>query len=77
MDCPGTRDVREYADSADDANVREACRICADPIPSNADLSFGFLGDDSNNEVLVTVGARFESELLQELSLTDKMGEWD
>ena len=49
--------------------VRQACRICKDPVPLNADVSIGFVGYDSSKEIAMTVADRFEEELAGKLSL--------
>ena len=55
--------------------LRESCRICEYPTPTNADILLGILGCDSPEEIAVIVGDRFEKELAEKLLLELKDGE--
>jgi len=57
------------------ADVRESCRICEHPVPTNADIALGLFGLDSSREVSLTVGDRFKDELAEKLSLDLRNGE--
>ncbi len=55
--------------AVEDYNFRNSCQICEYPVPLNADITFGFWGCDPTEEIVVMVGARFEDELKEKLSL--------
>ncbi|MBW2123569.1 MAG: Coenzyme F420 hydrogenase/dehydrogenase, beta subunit C-terminal domain [Deltaproteobacteria bacterium] len=42
--------------------LRLACRICENPVPVNADITFGFFGHDPSREIEVIVGERVVGE---------------
>ena len=43
--------------------LRKCCQICENPVPANSDLAFGLFGYDPDEEILLSVGDRFEQEL--------------
>ncbi len=97
VDCPGTCEVKDYAQMAEkdraalaqrlaeaansgemnwgDVSVRESCRICRHPSPTNADITLGVLGCDASAEIAAIVGDRFEKDVAEKLSLELKDGE--
>lgn len=56
----------------DGYTFRKSCQICEFPRPLNPDLSFGFFGYDPFEEMVISVGSRFEEELEDRLSLNFK-----
>ncbi len=42
----------------DGYQFRPACRICEQPVPTNADLTLGLLGVDTSREIVIGVGER-------------------
>ncbi len=57
------------AEAAEDFGIRECCRICEYPVPVNADVSFGFIGYDPSEEIMLLSGGRVEKELEEALGL--------
>lgn len=55
-------------------SFRESCHICEYPVPLNADMVFGFFGYNTSEEILLTVGSRFEKDITEKLSLELKDG---
>jgi len=51
---------------------RSACRVCKDPIPTNADIILGFYGVDIEKEILVEAHSEVGKNILKELSLEDE-----
>lgn len=60
--------------AVEDYDFRNSCQICEYPVPLNADIAFGFWGCEPFEEIVVMVGARFEEELKEKLSLELKDG---
>ncbi len=48
---------------------REACRICEDPVPLNADITLGFFGYEPSEEIFVSAGDKIEKEFFEKLAL--------
>jgi formate dehydrogenase subunit beta len=52
--------------------LRSACRICKDPIPTNADIILGFYGADIDKEIFVEACSEVGKNILKELPLEDE-----
>jgi formate dehydrogenase (coenzyme F420) beta subunit len=52
--------------------LRTSCRICKDPIPTNADIVLGFYGTDIEKEILVEAHTEAGKNLLKEVALEDE-----
>jgi formate dehydrogenase (coenzyme F420) beta subunit len=55
--------------------LRSACRVCKDPIPSNADIVLGFYGADIEKEIFVEAHSEVGKSILKEVSLEDEKEE--
>jgi formate dehydrogenase subunit beta len=53
----------------DGYQFRPACRICEQPVPTNADLTLGLLGVDTGREILIGVGERLGDVVWDRLRL--------
>ena len=51
---------------------RSACRVCKDPIPTNADIILGFYGADIEKEIFVEAHSEVGKNILKELPLEDE-----
>jgi formate dehydrogenase subunit beta len=52
--------------------LRSACRICKDPIPTNADIILGFYGTDIEKEILVEAHSEVGKNILKDVPLEDE-----
>lgn len=59
---------------SDDAEkyLRSACRICKDPVPTNADIVLGFFGADIEKEIIVEAHSEAGKDLLKDIALEDE-----
>ncbi len=48
---------------------RPACRICEQPVPTNADIALGLLGVDTGREILIGVGERLGDVVWDKMGL--------
>ncbi len=85
IDCPGTYEVRDYAELARDGggrrkgtpfpqppegySLRPSCRICETPAPEGADIALGILGSDRSGRIELAVAERFQEEAAERLGL--------
>jgi formate dehydrogenase subunit beta len=62
-----------FAQKTDNAEkyLRSACRVCKDPIPTNADLVIGLYGTDVEKEILIEAHTEIGRELIKEAPLDD------
>lgn len=60
---------------ADGYTMRESCQICGDPVPANPDISIGFFGQNPSENLLLSIGSRYEKDLVEKLSLTPGDGD--
>ena len=71
IDCFGTYKITDYQkykqnSGNDGLTYRKACRVCEYPVPSNADLTIGFLGLDDTG-IFIEAGSLKGEELLKDI----------
>jgi formate dehydrogenase subunit beta len=89
VDCAGTCEVKTFAEMSEKDraatvkslhegkgidSLREACRICLNPAPMNADVTLGFFGC-KGNEICVMVGDKVAKDVAGKTSLDLQDGE--
>jgi formate dehydrogenase subunit beta len=55
--------------SQEGLSLRNACTICEYPAPMNADITIGLIGFNTQKEILVMAGERFEKQFKEKLSI--------
>jgi len=53
-------------------HLRSACRVCKDPVPTNADIVIGLYGSDVEKEVLIEAHTETGKNILESLKLDDE-----
>ncbi len=53
-------------------HLRTACRVCKDPIPTNADIVIGLYGSDVEKEVLIEAHTEIGKNIIESLKLEDE-----
>lgn len=73
VSAPSTEALAKAKDGAviphDGYQFRPACRICEQPVPTNADIAIGLLGVDTSREILIGVGERLGDVVWDRLGL--------
>jgi len=66
--------LETWTKKSDDAEkyLRSACRICKDPIPTNADIILGFYGADVQKEIFVEAYSEVGKNILKDLPLEEE-----
>jgi len=89
VDCPGTYEVKDFSEMPEEQrpaavqalaagkpeNVRRSCRICSNPAPVNADITFGLFSRQGDGDIPVIVGDRFADDVAGKLELDLKDGD--
>lgn len=65
---PGDELLKKFKQGKEDSKLREACRVCEYPIPSNVDLSFGLIGVDFQKNVLLQAYTEKGEKILEKFS---------
>ena len=66
--------LEAWKKKSDDAEkyLRSACRVCKDPIPTNADIVLGFYGADIEKEIIVEGHSDAGKDLIKDELLEDE-----
>jgi len=64
--------LKKFKEGKEDAKLREACRVCEYPIPSdNADLTVGLIGVDFEKNILLQSHTKKGGEILEKFSFPE------
>ncbi len=55
-----------------DQYLRSACKVCKDPVPTNADIVLGLFGADIEKELIIEAHSEIGKELLKDMTLEDE-----
>jgi formate dehydrogenase subunit beta len=66
--------LESFTQKSDDAEkyLRSACRVCKDPIPTNADLIIGLYGTNVDKEILIEAHTEIGKELIKDVPLDER-----
>jgi len=68
---PSDELLRKFKEGEEDAQLREACRVCEYPIPSNADLVIGLIGVDFEKNILLESHTKKGEEILEKFPFSE------
>jgi len=60
--------LRKFKQEKEDSKLREACKVCEYPVPSNADLTFGLIGVDFEKGILLQSHTEKGEKILERFS---------
>ncbi|MCK4418223.1 Coenzyme F420 hydrogenase/dehydrogenase, beta subunit C-terminal domain [Candidatus Aerophobetes bacterium] len=65
---PSNELLKKFKEGKEDAKLREACRVCEYPTPSNTDLTVGLIGVDFEKGILLKSCTEKGEEILEKFS---------